>query len=89
MSNVIEDGEISDSEIKLLYGLEYLTTVERKGLARKQVGFANGRFVVLKVNVYRCDLSEIPIGDSLYDLFKGQAKKGKFACQVFFGRKGL
>jgi hypothetical protein len=78
MSDRIEEGEISDSEIKLLYGLEFLTTIERKGLARKQVGFAKGKFAVLKVHAYRCDITEIPIGNSLYDLFKSQAQNMKY-----------
>ncbi len=78
---------LSDSEVKLLQNLEFLTTVETKERIRKQVGFSKGRFVVLKVQAYRCDATEIPIGDSLYDLFKIQAKNGKYdSAREFLSR---
>ena len=80
MGGGTRDGELDDSEIKKLHGLEYLTTIERDTLTRKMVGFAARKFVVVEVLETRSIYEEMPLGNELYQLFKIQAQAGNYSA---------
>ncbi len=72
------DCELGDSELKEVYSLEFLTTIDGEEFTRKQIGFSKEKFVVLNVHGSRCEHKEVQIGPDLYALFKEQALKGSY-----------
>ena len=78
IDNDVNAAVLTDDEIKSQYGLEYLTTISSTGTEVRKIGFARGKLVTLEVNSSRCTHVETQIGDSLYELFKSQAVKGKY-----------
>lgn len=82
---------ISDSEIKEIHKLDFLTTFEEKGLVRK-IGFAKGKFVVFEFDGTggtRGSHTEITIGDSFYEVLREQAKKGEYKSAKEFATRLL
>ena len=84
-----EDNTLSDSEIRKIHKLEYLTTIEEKGSLVKKIGFSRGNFVILEISGTRAIHTEISIGDSFYETISSQADRGEYDTAKEFAKRFL
>ena len=61
---------LTNDELKRIHNLEFITDIETNGEVTKKIGFSNGKFVILETRDSQSTLMSIPIGNSLYELFK-------------------